>query len=121
MDISGVYLCSRCMRPIEEETVCPYCGYDHREQENENPALSRGTLLNGRYQLGSVIGAGGFGITYAAYDEVLQTPVAIKEYFPREFASRDTEETDDLQVPEENRSLYQVGREHFIREARVLG
>ena len=121
MDISGVYLCSRCMRPIEEEAVCPYCGYDHREQENENPALSRGTLLNGRYQLGSVIGFGGFGITYAAYDEVLQTPVAIKEYFPREFARRDTEETDDLQVSEENRSLYQVGREHFIREARVLG
>lgn len=121
MDISGKFFCSRCMRQLEEEGICPFCGYDHREEENENPALCRGTLLHERYQLGSVIGIGGFGITYAAYDELLQTPVAVKEYYPRDYVRRDTDESDEIFVPEDNQAFYRIGKEHFIREARVLG
>ncbi|MCD7715864.1 MAG: serine/threonine protein kinase [Lachnospiraceae bacterium] len=121
MDISGIFFCSRCMRPMEDEEVCPYCGYDHRKEQNKNPALERGTLLHDRYQLGSMIGAGGFGMTYAAYDEVLQTPVAVKEFFPADYARRDTEESDEVFVTEEKRGLFRIGMEHFLREARVLG
>lgn len=120
MDIEGVYYCSRCVRQIEEEGVCPHCGYDHRREKNHSPALDIGTLLHGRYQLGSVIGSGGAGITYAAWDEVLQIPVAVKEYFPANYAMRQTEYSDHIEAPEEYRGNYLAGLNYFIRESRVL-
>jgi serine/threonine protein kinase/tetratricopeptide (TPR) repeat protein len=52
-------------------------------------ALSTGTRLSERYIIESVIGAGGFGITYLARHEALGKPYAIKEHFPRQFAFRD--------------------------------
>ena len=50
-------------------------------------ALPPGTLL-GDYRLDAVIGHGGFGITYRAFDGQLAKVVAIKEYLPIEFAVR---------------------------------
>jgi serine/threonine protein kinase len=50
-------------------------------------ALPVGTLL-GDYRLDAVIGHGGFGITYRAFDSQLAKVVAIKEYLPVEFAVR---------------------------------
>ncbi|MBP3655983.1 MAG: leucine-rich repeat protein [Clostridia bacterium] len=120
MDIDGSYYCSRCLRAIEAEGVCPHCGYDHRQQTNEPPALGMGVLLKGRYQLGCVIGCGGFGLTYAAWDETLQLPVAIKEYFPGDYAARENEYTDAVIVPEARRREYMIGLNQFLREARVL-
>ena len=38
-------------------------------------------------RLDTVLGAGGFGITYRAYDANLDKFVAIKEYLPVEFVS----------------------------------
>lgn len=52
-------------------------------------ALPTGTRLSERYLIESVIGAGGFGITYLARHEALGKPYAIKEHFPRQFAFRD--------------------------------
>jgi len=40
------------------------------------------------YQLGRVLGAGGFGLTYLGWDTVLDKPVAIKEYLPNDLAVR---------------------------------
>ena len=55
-------------------------------------ALPLGTQL-GDYRLDAVIGQGGFGITYRAFDAQLAKIVAIKEYLPVEFAIRRTDGT----------------------------
>ena len=84
MNIAEHFYCSRCMREVDNDCIiCPHCGYDPSQRRNVY-ALEEGTLLqNGRYQLGTVIGSGGFGITYAAWNITLNHPVAVKEYFLR--------------------------------------
>lgn len=46
------------------------------------------------YEIVRVLGMGGFGITYLAFDHMLDGPVALKEYFPADVAER----TDGLRV-----------------------
>ena len=78
MDIDGIYYCSRCMRKVEYDAqTCPHCGYDPASTAANSQHLAEGTFLNDRYLLGAVIGAGGFGVTYAAWDENLSVPVRV--------------------------------------------
>src|SRR3954465_1866442 len=80
-------------------------------------ALPLGTLL-GDYRLDAVIGHGGFGITYRAFDSQLAKVVAIKEYLPVEFAVRDGHKV----VARGARFAddFAWGRERFLDEARAL-
>ena len=55
-------------------------------------ALWPGFML-AEYRIERVLGAGGFGITYYAWDTHLKKAVAIKEYLPNEFAVRYDETT----------------------------
>ena len=121
MNIGEKFYCSKCMREIEIEGICPFCGHDH-SKENDTKLLEEGTLLhNRRYQIGSGIGAGGFGITYAAWDMVLNQPVAIKEYFPLNLCDRDSREDYRVIPDPDHKGLYEVSLLRFIREARILG
>ena len=81
-------------------------------------ALNPGTRL-GDYRLDAVIGHGGFGITYRAFDTQLAKFVAIKEYLPVEFAVRGG---DGNVVPRGARFAedFAWGRERFLDEARAL-
>lgn len=81
--------------------------------------LPKGTVLDGKYRIERVIGAGGFGITYAAHDIGLSTTVALKEYFPGDFGARDK----SLSVrprSDHDRELFERLRVSFVREARTL-
>lgn len=49
--------------------------------------LSPGTRLD-NFQIRQVLGAGGFGITYQAFDKKNDCLVAIKKYFPASLATR---------------------------------
>ena len=72
------------------------------------------------YELIEVLGdPGSFGITYRATDLHLKRDVAIKEYFPAEYAVR---RTDGLVAPrdESRRSTFEWGLERFSEEARTL-
>ena len=51
-------------------------------------ALPLGTELVNDFRIEEVLGAGGFGITYLAREIALDRKVAIKEYFPPDFAAR---------------------------------
>ena len=81
-------------------------------------ALPSGTLLE-EYRLHSVLGAGGFGITYRAEDTHLNKVVAIKEYLPSEFATRTGTRT---VVPHSGTQAqdYHWGLTRFLDEARAL-
>ncbi|MBM3649696.1 MAG: hypothetical protein FJX11_18100 [Alphaproteobacteria bacterium] len=81
-------------------------------------ALPVGTRL-GDYRLDAMIGHGGFGITYRAFDTQLAKFVAIKEYMPIEFAVRGA---DGKVVPRGTRFTedFAWGRERFLDEARAL-
>jgi serine/threonine protein kinase len=82
-------------------------------------ALPKGFKLHW-YEIRGVLGRGGFGITYLARDTNLDCNVAIKEYFPIEYASREGH-TQSLQpTTSENRNIYQWGLEKFVIEARTL-
>ena len=81
-------------------------------------ALPPGTRFE-EYRLDAVLGAGGFGITYRAYDANLDVHVAIKEYLPGEFATRSEGST---VVPKSSTDVqdYRWGLTRFLDEARTL-
>lgn len=82
-------------------------------------ALPIGTLLAGEYRIDGILGAGGFGITYRARDVKLDIDVAIKEYFPRDFASRSNTVTVRPRSKSEVEQ-FTWGLSQFIEEARRL-
>ncbi len=73
----------------------------------------------GEYRLESVLGIGGFGITYLARDSHLEKQVAIKEYLPGDLAVRALDGS-VVPVSTDHRHDYQWGLERFILEARTL-
>jgi formylglycine-generating enzyme required for sulfatase activity len=81
-------------------------------------ALPEGFLLHW-YEIRSVLGQGGFGITYLARDTNLDQPVAVKEFLPVDLATR----ADDGRVhpvSEEHAGAYEWGMDRFLKEARTL-
>lgn len=73
----------------------------------------------GEYRLESVLGIGGFGITYLARDSHLEKQVAIKEYLPGDLAVRALDGS-VVPVSTDHRNDYQWGLDRFIQEARTL-
>ena len=81
-------------------------------------ALPAGTVLDRRFRVDEILGSGGFGITYLAYDLGLQAPVAIKEYFPAQFATREVSLS--ISVRSHDRAIFDRLRSSFLREAQTL-
>lgn len=113
--------CWNCFKTLQEGLeVCPYCGDPMSEGTDEPRYLKPGTVLMQRYTIGKVVGAGGFGITYAAWDEVLQQKVAIKEYMPGEFSTRAPGQTEVSVYGGEKEEQYETGMAKFFNESRRL-
>lgn len=98
---------------------CTVCGFRDRVQR-DNRALPAGLILHQRYMLGRVLGVGGFGITYVAYDQKRQRRLAVKEYFPAEWAMRVSQGHQIIPNSQSQKEVYQRGKEVFINEAKVL-
>ena len=121
MDINR--LCMGCMLELNTEVEqCHHCGYK-KGQKNSTRALQPQTILNGKYLVGKVIGEGGFGITYIAYDLNLESRIAIKEYFPSDMVTRDTSDVSKTSLTiltGDKEEQYKKGITRFIREAENL-
>lgn len=71
------------------------------------------------YTIKDVLGKGGFGITYLAYDETLKQDVAIKEFFLNSYSKRN----DDNSIRNEGvqaDDMVKWGMERFVDEANNL-
>lgn len=74
------------------------------------------------YAIKSVLGHGGFGITYLAQDTTLGALVAIKEYLPHSLAARSKGQTEIAPNMDARNALrdFQWGLKRFLQEARAL-
>jgi serine/threonine protein kinase len=83
-------------------------------------ALKPGSTL-AEYTIESVLGHGGFSVTYLAHDNALGAHVAIKEYLPQEIAARDGRTA--FVIPRASKDAiryYHWGLKNFVKEARAL-
>ena len=113
--------CLNCFEQIKDELeICPFCGYIEDTPAEEDVHISPGTVLAGRYVIGRVLGFGGFGVTYAGWDEKLEQRVAIKEYLPNEFSTRVPGQTRLTVSGGVNREYFNAGLDRFIDEAKRL-
>ena len=114
-------VCYNCFREKSSYGPCPFCGYDPSDAEKKYPlALKPGSILNVRYIVGRVIGQGGFGITYIAQDYQTKERVAIKEYFPSEFAGRSGAQSSIQVHSEDQKENFEYGKAQFLQEAKTL-
>ena len=81
-------------------------------------ALNQGDRLHW-YEIESILGHGGFGITYLALDTNLNHKVAIKEYLPLQFAARDSS-GEVKPVSNKQAEMFEWGKKRFLDEARTL-
>lgn len=114
-------LCMGCMKELEQPGVCPHCGYQADATMAEGHYLKPYSILNGKYLVGRVLGEGGFGITYIGYDLNLEMPVAIKEFYPNGFVTRESRVTSIVSAYQgTNLEAVSKWKNNFIREARTL-
>ena len=110
-----------CMETYDEKLdTCPHCGYVYGTPAEEAIHMQPGTVLLKRYIIGKVLGYGGFGVTYVAWDSRLDTKVAIKEYLPSEFSTRMPGQTAVTAFNGDKKEQFHDGLEKFIDEAKRL-
>ncbi len=112
--------CMSCMLYKGDAGVCPHCGYQEEEKKEASLFLEPRTILHGKYLIGCVLGQGGFGITYTAWDLVLDLKVAVKEFFPQGFVSRLPGQNSVIVYSEANKKHFESGIDSFLREAQTL-
>ncbi|MFY3386508.1 serine/threonine protein kinase [Paracidovorax sp. MALMAid1276] len=96
----------------DSSSQAPSSGVSHVD------ALPTGTRL-AEFEILSLLGVGGFGMVYKAFDHSLHRPVAIKEYMPSALAGR--AQGQSLWVrSSSDQQTFQTGLSSFVDEARLL-
>lgn len=115
-------LCMGCMSIVKDkEKPCHYCGWRDSEYGQLIHQLPPQTILNGKYLVGRVLGEGGFGITYLGWDLNLDMKIAIKEYYPSGFVTRESTVTTTVTpFSGDKKEAYLNGLDKFVVEARSL-
>ncbi|WP_225782366.1 serine/threonine-protein kinase [Xenophilus sp. Marseille-Q4582] len=88
-----------------------------------SPAGDAGVLPPGsrmaEFEITHLIGQGGFGAVYEAWDHTLERTVAIKEYLPTSLSTRGGDGT-VTPLSDKHRETFDLGMRSFINEARLL-
>ncbi len=130
MNGASADLCPYCFRELPPDGKCS-CAYESSSNFRIKEALRPGMIVGACYQIGGVLGRGGFAITYLGYDLDLEKVVAIKEFFPEGMVARNLgaddiserrEKTCDILVASPKKEeVYRKSLDLFYREARALG
>ena len=112
--------CLSCMSDMRDASVCPSCGWQMSSDMDNSLYLPAGHLLNNRYTIGKVIGVGGFGIVYIAWDTNLDIRVAVKEFLPKEYAARSSNHVSISPYTGSANDDFSLGVEKFLEEAKAL-
>lgn len=111
-------ICINCMTCEQTmDGVCPVCGKKDEDIHYSRRYLPWRYMLNNRYMVGRSIGKGGFANTYIAYDKVLRTRVAIKEFYPKDDVERDYYGISVVPVSEESAAYFSEQVAKFVDEA----
>ncbi|PVX75231.1 serine/threonine-protein kinase [Paraburkholderia unamae] len=82
-------------------------------------ALPVGTVI-AEFEIVGLIGEGGFGIVYLAWDTLLRRHVALKEYIPASLATRAANASNVTVRSQRHEETFRAGLKSFINEARLL-
>lgn len=97
---------------IERSSQTPAAGVSHVD------ALPPGTRL-AEFEILGLLGVGGFGMVYKAFDHSLHRAVAIKEYMPTALAGRVHGQSLGVRSSSDQQT-FQAGLASFVGEARLL-
>jgi serine/threonine protein kinase len=113
-------LCFGCMEEKVVAQTCPRCGYDQTSGPASSHHLAPGTTLHDKYLIGKVLGQGGFGITYLAWDSILDLKLAIKEFFPMGLVARSSGNAQVETYVGDQGEQFSFGLDRFLGEAKTL-
>ena len=115
------HLCLGCMSYLENPNApCPNCGWI-KTTKNAVSQLQAGYVLTNenqteKYVIGRVLGQGGFGISYLAWNANRGEKVVVKEYFPNQLVNRNRD-VKVIPINAKEASLFQHGLDNFLKEA----
>lgn len=112
--------CFTAQRSIPSGAACSACGFEDIDVPALSFALPARTILKEQYYIGRVLGHGGFGITYLAWDLNLNLRLAIKEYFPTQWVSRGPDSSSVSVHSQQAREHFSSGLSKFLEEGRTL-
>lgn len=113
-------LCLHCMDNDSGERTCPNCGSPFGINAASPQQLVPRTLLHGQYLIGRVLRQGSFGISYLAWDTMMDTKVVVNEYMPEGIAERSAGQTTVRPISPACQEQYEFGLDCFLEEARSL-
>lgn len=118
--------CPYCFKPLPEYGTCD-CRYEESENARIEDTLRPGAIVGAAYQIGAVLGKGGFGITYRGFDLNNERVVAIKEFYPDGMVTRGRlvsnfarSRSTVMTLTERNLDIYKKSLKLFYREAQAL-
>lgn len=110
--------CYGCFEQIaDDQKRCPVCGYMEGISSSDPVYLVPGTLLSGRYTLGTVIETDDSTVTYAAWDNASSIKVKIKEFLPTKLITRVPGSTFVVPFDDNRDALFDNGFKAFVNEA----
>lgn len=113
-------ICPHCFTTLNKYGFCPNCRRRGVVGQTSPLVLPPRTVLQKRYMLGDMLGMGGFGITYLAWDLETSTRLAIKEFFPKGYATRVPCSARVTVMNESHLPAFNHWLAAFIDEAQVL-